>query len=335
MNSRRKLSMTMVFALAAACVLAWAPAMAAAGPGSGGDRTAPGGLNFIFDKDAYAVPAMQTGAVEPGRLSRLSLKLYGGYSHILAGDVNEGAGGLFKLLDLYAALGFGTTTGGYKPVHGGYHFGADLIYRLSPMFGIGLGVGFLRNSSDSLMTFTEGTTTTTLTGTPALSAVPIRLGVFFTAPVAGQVNLTADIGGAYYAGLKFDAAQRLENGPNWSDMSVASLTAGSANLGFHGSLGLEYMISPKMGFFIEAAGRYAKLKNFDEVTGIENFSGGSSNTTDGKLYIRTQIDMINNYTIAMFTVEETPPVDDADTTYREPKFDLSGFSLQAGFRIRF
>jgi hypothetical protein len=41
------------------------------------------------------------------------------------------------------------------------------------------------------------------------------------------------------------------------------------------------------------------------------------------------------YTISMFTVEETPPVDDVDTTFREPKFDLSGFSLQAGFRIRF
>jgi hypothetical protein len=300
----------------------------------GGLITLPG-LEFRFDKDAFAAPGVQTGIAETTKLSRLSLKLYGGYSHILAADVNEGSSFFFDLVELYAAEGTGTITGGYKPLHGGFDFGADLIYQITPTIGVGVGAGFMRNSSRSLATFTVDTTETLITVEPTITAIPVRLGMFFTVPVAGQVNLTADIGGAYYAGLKFDAVQRLESGANWTEMSVASLTAGPSPLGFHGSLGLEYMISPKMGFFVEAAGRYAKLKNFDEVTGIENFSGGGSNTTDGKLYIETQTDILSIYTISMFTIEETPPVDDADTTFREPKFDLSGFSLQAGFRIRF
>ncbi|RPI98017.1 MAG: hypothetical protein EHM31_12530, partial [Candidatus Aminicenantes bacterium] len=319
----------------AVCLLAWPAAMAAATPEGDGSRIAPRGLEFRFDKDAFAAPVAQTGIAETTKFSRLSLKLYGGYSHILAADVNDGADFFFEIVELYAAEGMGTIAGGYKPLHGGFDFGADLIYQITPNIGVGLGAGFMRNSSRSLATWTFDTTETLIAAEPTISAIPVRLGVFFTVPVAGQVNLTADIGGAYYAGLKFDAVQRLESGANWSEMSVAGLTAGPSPLGFHGSLGLEYMISPKMGFFIEGAGRYAKLKNFDEVTGIENFSGGSANTTDGKLYIETQTDILSMYTISMFTIEETPPVDDADTTFREPKFDLSGFSLRAGFRIRF
>jgi hypothetical protein len=336
MKDRIKLSLTRLFTIAAVCLLAWPAAMAAASPDSSGDRIARPGLEFRFDKDAFAVPIAQADIAAPERFSRLSLKLYGGYARIAAGDVNEGASGFFHLLEVYEALGVGTLTGSYRPVHGGFDFGADLIYQLSPTLGIGLGAGYMRNSSDSLMSLTDGTDTITISGTPTLTAIPIRLGLFLTLPVAGRINMTADIGAAYYAGLKFDAVQRLEFSPtDWTEMSVASLTAGSSPLGFHGSLGLEYMISPKMGFFIEAVGRYAKLKNFDQVTGISNSSGGSSDSTDGKLYIETQADMLSMYTISMFTVEETPPVDDVDTTFREPKFDLSGFSLQAGFRIRF
>ncbi len=334
MNSQLKPSLTLILVIAAVCLAAWPSALAAETPDRIGSRIAQPGLEFRFDQDVFPAPAAQTGVVAPQGFSRLSIRLYGGYSHILAADVNDGSDGFFELFEAYAAQGSGTFTGGYMPLHGGFDFGADLIYQITPNIGVGLGAGFMRNSSRSLATWTLNTTEYTITAEPALSAIPIRLGAFFTFPLAGQINLTADIGGAYYTGLKFDATQRLETSPtDWLEMSVASLTSGSSPLGFHGSLGLEYMVSPKMGLFVEAAGRYAKLKNFAEVTGISNSSGGSSSTTDGKLYIETQIDP--NYPFSMFTVEETPPVDDADTTYREPKFDLSGFSLRAGIRIRF
>jgi hypothetical protein len=334
MKDRIKLSLTRLFAIAAVCLLAWPAAMAAATPEADGSRIAPRGLEFRFDKDAFAAPGVQIGIAETAKLSRLSLKLYGGYSHILAADVNDGTDAFFEILDLYAASGIGTLTGGYKPLHGGYEFGADLIYQITPTIGLGVGAGYMRNTKASTATITEGENQIEVAAQPTVSAIPIRLGLFFTVPVAGQVNLTADIGGAYYAGLKFDATQWIQFSPiTWSEMSIASLTAGSSNLGFHGSLGLEYLFSPKMGFFVEAAGRYAKLKNFEEVTGIMNDSAGSSDTTDGKLYIATTTDP--DFTFSVFTVEETPPVDDVEATFREPKFDLSGFGLRAGFRIRF
>jgi hypothetical protein len=121
---------------------------------------------------------------------------------------------------------------------------------------------------------------------------------------------------------------------DWMEMSVSgSRSSLSANLGFQGSLGLEYKFSPKMGFFVEAMGRYAKLKNFASVTARNEDSGSASETTVGKLYIADYTFVDGSY--SLFTIEETPPVDDPPTvTYREPKIDLSGFSLQAGIRIR-
>ena len=334
MNSQLKPSLTLILVIAAVCLAAWPSALAAETPDRIGSRIAQPGLEFRFDQDVFPAPAAQTGVVAPQGFSRLSIRLYGGYSHILAADVNDGSDGFFELFEAYAAQGSGTLTGGYKPLHGGFDFGADLIYQITPNIGVGLGAGFMRNSSRSLATWTLNTTEYTITAEPALSAIPIRLGAFFTFPLAGQDQ--PDRG--YRRGLLHRAqVRRHAKAGNQPDRLVGDVgrqpDVGFLPLGFHGSLGLEYMVSPKMGLFVEAAGRYAKLKNFAEVTGISNSSGGSSSTTDGKLYIETQIDP--NYPFSMFTVEETPPVDDADTTYREPKFDLSGFSLRAGIRIRF
>lgn len=282
---------------------------------------------------AGALPAAAQDG-ESKAFSRLSLKLYGGYSHIAAGDLNDGADYYFEILEIYSAQGFGTVTGGYKPVHGGYDFGADLIYQITPAIGLGLGAGFMRNSSRSLGNWVYEDDNVDITIDSTLSAIPLRLGVFFTVPAGPRLNLTADVGAAYYLGLKLDATQRLDiSDTDWMEMSLGSTEAGSSNIGFHGSLGFEYKLSPMMGFFVEAAGRYAKLSNFNAVTGITNSSDGGGDTTDGKLYIVTQTDP--DFPVSSFTIEDTPPVDDEFATYREPKFDLSGFSLRAGIRIRF
>jgi len=338
MRSRTKVFKFLSLALLATGVLALPLATAAATPkAADGARTAPPALNLSYDKDVFRALEAQAGAETSGprKFSRLAVRLYGGYNYVAAGDVNDGCDGFFELMAAYAALGLGTTTGGYNPVHAGYNFGADFVYQLTPTFGVGIGAGYMRNSKDSLMTLTAETSAITLTGTPTLSAIPVRLGVFLNFPVAGKIDLTANAGATYYAGLKLDAAQRLEfTADDWENMAVAAKRSSlSANLGFQGGLGVEYKLSPKMGFFVEAVGRYARLKNFDVVTGTTTSSDGSSDTSTGKLYIVTYTS--TDLTYSAFTIEDTVPVDNPPAeTYREPKIDLSGFSLQAGIRIR-
>jgi hypothetical protein len=318
----------------AACLLAGAVPVAAAAAGGEGDRPVPPNHGFLFDKDAYAIPGSQVETFGSQPISKLSLRLYGGYGRISAGDINEGSDGYFELIKLYESMGTGTTTGDYNPVHGGYGFGGDLIYQLSPKIGLGVGVGYLRHSADSLMTWT-GEGDITLTATPTVSAIPVRLALFVSQPIGNKLDLTADAGATFFAGLKFDATQRIDiDVEDWMEMSVSgSRSSLSANLGFQGSLGLEYKFSPKMGFFVEAMGRYAKLKNFASVTARNEDSDSAPETTVGKLYIADYTFTDGSY--SLFTVEETPPVDDPpNVAFREPKIDLSGFSLQAGIRIR-
>jgi hypothetical protein len=177
------------------------------------------------------------------------------------------------------------------------------------------------------------------TGTPKLSAMPIRLAAFFTLPLGEKLSLTADAGAAIYAGLKFDSRQRIElsnaTDSMWMETSLkASRTSLSDNLGFQGSLGIDYAFSQKMGFFIEAVARYANFKNFDEATRISERDDMAPETDVGKIYLET-----NTYeglgTWSLFIVSAEPPIPDEYSDYREPKFNLSGISLQAGIRIRF
>jgi hypothetical protein len=316
----------LVIGFLAAGLLTAAAAAAAEGPEKPG-------IEFIYPKGFEGISLAAQDAPSPAaKTSKLSVKLYGGYSHVLAGDVNEGSDYYFEILEYYQAEGFGTITGSYKPVHGGYNFGGDIIYQLSPKLGLGLGFGYMRNSSSSVGTWDSGEgDSVTLTAEPTLTAMPIRLGLFFTTPLSKKLNLTADAGAAYYAGLKLEAMQGLEFSPDeWMTMTVEGSERSGLDIGFQGSLGVEYMISPKLGFFVEAAGRYAKFSNFELVTGRQENSSGEPNTIEGKLYIYS--DTAGTTEISGFTIVETG--DTPDPEYWEPKIDLSGFSLQIGIRIR-
>jgi tetratricopeptide (TPR) repeat protein len=280
--------------------------------------------------------AFETGGAKK-KSSALRVKLYGGYSLLSPKDVNDGVDGFFELLELYAASGGGSTSGGYSPLNSGINFGADLIFQLTPKIGVGIGAGYLQTSKTSQMTATLPGGELYVTGTPKLSAMPIRLALFLTFPLGEKLSLTADAGAAVYAGLKLDASQRLENNTGqWETTSLkASRTSLSGNLGFQGSLGIDYAFSQKMGFFIEAVARYARFKNFAAATGISESSGGGLETDEGKIYLETNTAPgIGSW--SRFIVSADPPIDEPpNTEYREPKFDLSGFSLQAGIRIRF
>jgi len=316
----------LVIGFLAAGLLVAAAASAAEGPEKPG-------IEFIYPKSFEGVSlAIQDAPTPAAKASKLSVKLYGGYGHVLAGDVNEGTDYYFEILEAYAAEGMGTVTGSYKPVHGGYNFGGDIIYQLSPKLGLGLGIGYMRSSSSSLGTFSESEVgAVTLTAAPTLTAMPIRLGLFFVTPLSTKLNLTADAGAAYYTGLKLEAMQGLEFGPDeWMEMTIEGSERSGIDIGFQGSLGVEYMLSPKLGFFFEAVGRYAKFSNFELVTGRQENSSGEPNTVEGKLYISS--DDFDTYEISGFTIVETG--DTPDPEYWEPKIDLSGFSLQIGIRIR-
>ena len=93
------------------CLLAGAVPAAAAAAGGEDDRPVPPNPSFLFDKDAYAIPGSQVETVGSQTVSKLSLRLYGGYGRISAGDINDGSDGYFELIALYESLGIGNHHG--------------------------------------------------------------------------------------------------------------------------------------------------------------------------------------------------------------------------------
>lgn len=119
-------------------------------------------------------------------------------------------------------------------------------------------------------------------------------------------------------------------------MITGTRTSLTKNLGFQGGLGLAYDVSPKWGVFVEAQGRYARFANFGSVRIDVASAEGGSQTREGRVYLRTQT-LSEDPPIVWntFVVQDTPPVPDPpEVLFREPKFDLSGYSLRAGVRIR-
>ena len=276
-------------------------------------------------------------AAAAGRGVKIDLRIHGGFSRLAAGDVNTGSGGMFEFYKLFAQYGDYALNGGYKPLHGGTDAGADVVFLLDSRFGVGIGVGFLRSAGDADMTLTPPDSgDLVFDGGPALTAFPIRLGLYYSLPLVGNLSLTANAGAAFYAGLRFTDRFHVEQGPIFSTQEItATRTSLSKNLGFQGGLGLEYRIAPKMGAFVEIQGRYARFENFGSATIYLASAEGGSDTREGKIYLRTQTlssDPLIVYN--MFQVESTPPTPAPDLVISEPRFDLSGFCLQAGIRIR-
>jgi len=267
---------------------------------------------------------------------KIDLRVHGGYSRLAASDVNTGSGGMLEFYKLIAEYGLYEYEGGYKPLHGGYDVGFDFVFLLSPRLGIGIGAGYLRSVGTGDLTLTMETGVLAFESKSVLSALPVRLGLYYALPLRAGLSLTANAGAALYVGRMFNDHFRFEQDVTWGAQDIDADRVGFSDVGFQGGLGVDYRISSTMGIFVEAQGRYAKFKNFGEVSITAASYEGGPQTREGKIYLRSQ-NLATDPPVVFntFLVESTPPTPDPpDILIREPKFDFSGFCLQAGVRIR-
>jgi len=263
---------------------------------------------------------------------KISLKIRGGWAYFSGGDVNRGALSLFD----WERTFWPATQGGHRPVHSGYEIGGDIIFKLNPTIGIGIGGGYLRTSRGSVMDVSDPETGITgwLTTRPDLSATPIRLALILDFPVSKKFNLSASIGGSCYLQARYrdNAEESTYVGNNmlvgWYAIRTRVEKKG-VPLGFDGGVGIEYRLAPRIFLCFDVKGRYARLR------GLEGSSAFSDEFNDilerGKLYYESVPMLAGSPRLTM--VQTSPPAGPGG----EPRLavvDLSGISLQAGIRIR-
>jgi hypothetical protein len=255
----------------------------------------------------------------------LTIRLYSGGNYLQGGDLNGGLNGWTDYWKAsYRESGYPNQAGSFNPVHLGFLGGGDLIFQLSPRFGIGLGAEYFEAAKSSTLTFQSTSSNLTWTIMGKASALPAKASLFYFIPLGRNVTLSVHGGIGYYW-----AQTRLES----HLMSTAPvidylIDAKAKGLGYHGGLGLEWKLFPKVNFLIEAVGRYASLTGFEGETTIVD-----SGSWKGKLYYW---EASNSYISKYDYIDllAGAPGGTGLLLARDAKIDFSGICLRGGIVIR-
>lgn len=274
-------------------------------------------------------PAYQEYRPSPDRGIGFGVKLWGGMNYLSAGDINEGNKGLIDLSTDVANLSGYSVEGKANPVHYGFDFGVDIIINFTPQIGIGIASGYVQGARKSEITLSNATEGSTASK-QKLNAVPIRFGLFYNLPINEMMNVVFNIGtGLYFA--KYSCNFRLEED---ADCLEVNENASANGFGFHGGIGLEYNLAPNVAFVLESQGRYAKIGGFEGKYELLD-SSGMSDKDEGILYyyILSPGSPLGKYTLVNISKDE--PSGPSISNAREAQIDFSGFTFQAGIKIKF
>jgi hypothetical protein len=222
-----------------------------------------------------------------GFLSRLSLRLWGGYADSGWGDFGRDVQSHDQIYrDLAAAYENGTVTGGHRPSRCGLGGGASLLYSVSKRLSLGLGVEYFRKdttSSESLRLgwMEKSFQTSDRTIKQGLDLAGILLQVNASFPLIGKLDLLVGAGAGLYRTKVRHDVQWTGSFESWGfgrhiDPSGAwktdwfryaygdwgqtdSIETSEKRLGGSGWLGIRYWLSSRVSLFLEGKALLLKL----------------------------------------------------------------------------
>jgi hypothetical protein len=266
---------------------------------------------------------------------KISLKLRGGWNSFSGADLDPGSGGLYdQAVDDLSSRGVIIIRNEKKSNHSGFEAGGDLIYSITPRFGIGVGAGSIHTKQESFMFYGEQDLADDyLRATPLFETRSLRLGVFTTFPLSSIVAISLNGGPAlYFAEYKFSmgiTSQPDEMGYYNLFLKEFYQEAKARRLGFEGGIGFEFTANPFTVFFLEAVGRYGKISGFKGREKALFYQDGGLQTSaeEGDLYfVQTEkgpiLDIINGGPSGVLSA-------------RKATFNISGVSFFAGLKLRF
>jgi hypothetical protein len=249
----------------------------------------------------------------------LTVKVSVGFNRIAAGEINSGIRGVVDYYKYLISFWGHELDGELEAFHSGFDFGADAIYSVTSNIGIGLGVGYVQWENKSWLKLKNVDYPKRLDSAPVVRAVPVRLGGFVTFPVFRKINVTFNAGPAYYF-------VRYKYNMNYQPYTVVQKASGQG-LGFHGGIALELEWNSRSTLFIEYQGRYAKINTFE---GTEERVFGMSSWSEEKGPLFFIEDEGMSPQIAIYNV--APHWYD---NVRRADFDLSGFAVRVGAKVKF
>jgi len=254
--------------------------------------------------------------------SRFTLAVSGGLNYIVVGDLNEGAQGL---ADFYGATLGETPVGSISPLHWSYILGGELSYYFTPKMAINLGIDYFYGKIDGTVEFPDRKFVERFTTGPKVRDIPVGL----TLSYYPYEFLRLKVGLEYHL-AKCKYYYLYEEEDRWQEWRG---DASSSGIGFIGGISLEKAISSRLILFLEAAGRYAQIENFE---GTDDYldSQGTTSTEKGKLYIwEGHVNEAESYPLVY--IREKKPSEAGVSNARLAIVDFSGFTIKLGIKIKF
>jgi hypothetical protein len=262
------------------------------------------------------------------KAEKFSLKLSGGMNYLAVGDPNASLKGLADFLKDQASQGGEIPEGEFKEIHFVLNWEGDVVVYLTPRFGISFGSGYiLGKKGKDVNKIIIGQT---FTDEVKVSAIPVKLGVYYSLPLSSQARFFLNGGVGYYF-AKWSEAYRNE----WSGGFFSSdQKAKASGIGFYGGVGFELNLVSHIAFVLEGQGRYAKIGGFKGDEEFKAFVPGWNSSTKGKLYYFEYLPWTYKW-YPMIHIFEEEPSGDGIRNVREAKVDFSGFTFRAGIKINF
>ena len=192
----------------------------------------------------------------------VDVRVYGGWRKLWGGDVNEAVENTTQWTVTRLARRLVTLQDGDAPtMRRGHEYGADVILRLTPRFGVVGGVGWIESSNAGRQIETPRIWAPYPSRSSAsleLRAVPVRFGVQYAHPLGRRLGLSVEGGaGLYFTRVQWAARTDVDSiVPTWSEV-LSDVRA--YDLGFHGGVSLDVGLSDRMGLVIGVEGVHANV----------------------------------------------------------------------------
>ncbi|MFQ6083187.1 MAG: outer membrane beta-barrel protein [Candidatus Aminicenantia bacterium] len=276
-------------------------------------------------------------------MERFSLKLTGGLAYVSVGDINRSIDSFNNGLKEAVRYSNDSLNGEIEELNYGFDWEAELRIDISDKVGIGFATGYIHLKNESSLTYTirgwDRNEINIYSFEPKVTAVPLKLRVYYTLPVTPKSKLFLNGGIGYYFAKCSQGEKRkwrsVITDRWWNENKYWEVNSG--NFGFHGGIGIEYNLTKNLALMIEGEGRYAKIK---KLKGKGKWIW-EPKEVNGTLYYYTWFDWrIGEWGewydgLAVFeSVEAGNRRLVWERVLREAILDLSGFSLRVGIKIK-
>jgi hypothetical protein len=266
----------------------------------------------------------------PSRGMDIQLRLSAGLSSLSLDEVNAAILGWRDGLQRTAAVspGWEYIGGGDARLRLGIDFEAELVLSLSRWFKLGLSAGFVQDSIDeqaTLVTISQSGTLYEYARPTTVSAFPLLVSGYFNLPLSPRLSAYLRAGAGWIRARYVSREAAKEAADNRFGYPVYA-NAQAGRMAYLAGAGFSYAFDQSLGFFIEAAARFAR---------VDGFSGENALEEKGSLYSYEEESSEADVWVPRMHVFPQPPSGPTVRGVREAVVDFGGYSIKIGVFLKF